>query len=347
MYACTGFSGGFPDTDGQYGSGGAYSAGIVNGPLSGFSDQSGSLPAPFGMSQGVFSVAGTDPTVSMPANGSNSANFWMDLQVDTNPPSGASYRLWPSYPVLPGGASEDTTAYTLATEFQLSESCTLDKIWFYSASGAAALPTQCAIWSVSSQSVVSGTDNTSPSWSGAAASGWVSCAYSGVTLPAGDYKVAVFYGGGSRVVPGDDQLLGQRRPRRQWDHRRAAHRAWPVRRDEPRPEHLQPRLLGIPADLRRRQRRELLGRCRGNPDLSQPARVRLFARVLGDFADDARQVGTSEKDCLMRFPNGLLVGLAGLLAVGLVGCSASSSGASALPWVRVPFQLITGLSGRD
>ena len=35
--ACTGFSGGFPDTDGQFGSGGAYSAGIVNGPLSGFS----------------------------------------------------------------------------------------------------------------------------------------------------------------------------------------------------------------------------------------------------------------------------------------------------------------------
>ena len=46
--------------------------------------------------------------------------------------------------------------------------------------------------------MVSGTDNTSPSWSGAAGSGWVSCAYSGVTLPAGDYKVAVFYGGGSQ-----------------------------------------------------------------------------------------------------------------------------------------------------
>ena len=256
--ACTGFSGSFPDTDGQYGAGGVYSAGIVNGPLSGFSDQSGSLPAP-SMSQGVFSVSGTDPTASMPANGSNSANFWMDLLVDTNPPSGASYRLWPSYPVLPGAASGDTTAYTLATEFQLSEPCTLDKIWYYSASGAAALPTQCGIWSVSSQSVVSGTDNTSPSWSGAAGSGWVSCAYSGVTLPAGDYKVAVLRRR-LQVVPGHDQLLGQRRPRRQWDHRRAAHRAWPVRRGEPRPEHLQPGLLGIPADLRQRQqRRELLG----------------------------------------------------------------------------------------
>ena len=195
--ACTGFTGSFPDTEGQYGSGGTYSAGIVNGPLTAFSDQSGSLPAPFGMSQAVFGVAGTDPSVSMPANGSNSANFWMDLQVDTKPPSGTSYRLWPSYPVLPGSVAGDTHGYTLATEFKLTNSCTLDNIWFYSSSGAAALPTQCAIWSVSSQTVVSGTDNTSPSWSGAAGSGWVSCAYSGVTLPAGDYKVAVFYGGGS------------------------------------------------------------------------------------------------------------------------------------------------------
>ena len=60
------------------------------------------------------------------------------------------------------------------------------------------LPTRCAIWSVATQTVVSGTDNTAPSWSGAAGSGWVSCAYSGVTLSAGDYKTSVFYGGGSQ-----------------------------------------------------------------------------------------------------------------------------------------------------
>ena len=134
----------------------------------------------------------------MPADGSNSANFWMDLQVDTSPPTGTSYRLWPNYPTLPGAAAADTTGYTLATEFQLSQSCTLDNLWFYSAPGATALPTRCAIWNVSSQAVVSGTNNSSPSWSGAAGSGWVSCAYSGVTLPAGDYKTAVFNGGGSR-----------------------------------------------------------------------------------------------------------------------------------------------------
>ena len=196
--ASTGFSNGFPDTNNQFGSGQPYAAGIVSGPLTAYSDASGSNPSPFKTAQGVFSVASTDPTVAMPIYGSSSCNFWMDLQVDTNPPTGTSYRLWPSYPTIPGGLDSDTTGYTLATEFRLSQSCTLGNIWFYSASGAGALPTRCAIWNVSSQSVVTGTDQTSPSWSGAAGSGWVACPYSGVTLPAGDYKVAVFYAGGSK-----------------------------------------------------------------------------------------------------------------------------------------------------
>jgi hypothetical protein len=196
--AATGFSNGFPDTNDQFGSGQPYAAGIVNGPLTAFSDASGSLPSPFMTAQGAFSVAGTDPTASMPIYGSSSSNFWVDLQVGTTPPAGASYRLWPSYPTLTGHINSDVTGYTLATEFQLSQSCALDKIWFYSASGADALPTRCGIWSVSSQSVISGTDNASPSWSGPVGSGWVSCSYSGAALPAGDYKVAVFYGGGSK-----------------------------------------------------------------------------------------------------------------------------------------------------
>jgi hypothetical protein len=122
----------------------------------------------------------------------------MDLQVGTTPPAGTSYRLWPSYPTLPGVVSIDTVGYTMANEFQLSQSCTLDNIWFYSGPGATALPTRCAIWNVGTQAEVAGTDNSSPSWSGPAGSGWVACAYSGVTLPPGDYKVAAFSAGGSR-----------------------------------------------------------------------------------------------------------------------------------------------------
>jgi hypothetical protein len=193
----TGVNGSFPDTNNQFGSGDPYSDGIVNGPLTAFSDASGSRPSPFTTAQGVFSVAGADPAAVMPIYGSSACNFWADLQVGTNAPTGASYRLWPSYPVIAGNVSSDTHGYTLATEFQLAKSGTLDNIWFYSAPGAAALPSRCAIWDVSSQTVVAGTDNTSPSWSGAAGSGWVSCAYSGVTLPVGDYKVATFYSGGS------------------------------------------------------------------------------------------------------------------------------------------------------
>jgi hypothetical protein len=195
--ACTGFSGSFPDTNNQFGSGEPYGAGITNGPLTAFSDQSGSASAPFNNAQGLFGVGATNPAANMPGEGSNSANFWIDLQVGTTAPAGSSYRLWPNYPSKLNEVDGSTTPYTLATEFRLSQSCTLDNIWFFSPANAQALPTQCAIWSVSSQAVVSGTDNTSPSWTGAAASGWVACAYSGVTLPAGDYKVAVFYGGGS------------------------------------------------------------------------------------------------------------------------------------------------------
>ena len=195
--ACTAFTGSFPVTNGEYAAGGPYSAGIVNGALSAFSDQSGSLPAPFSMPQGVFGVGTTDPTKGMPSDGSQSDNFWVDLQVTTTPPSAATYRLWPSYPTLAGAATGETTAYTLANEVKLTALATLDNIWFYSPPGAQSLPTRCAIWSVGSQSVVAGTDNTSPSWSGTAGSGWISCPYSGVTLPVGDYKVSVFYGGGT------------------------------------------------------------------------------------------------------------------------------------------------------
>jgi hypothetical protein len=196
--ACTGFTGGFPNTNYQYGSGDPYAAGITNGPLTAFSDQSGSVPAPFNNGQGLFGVSSSNPTADMPGEGYDSANFWMDLQVGTTAPAGSSYRLWPNYPSRLDEVNGETTGYTLATEFKLTAPCTLDNIWFYSASGAQALPTQCAIWNVSTQAVVSGTDNTAPAWSGAAGSGWIACAYSGVTLPAGDYKVAVYNGGGQK-----------------------------------------------------------------------------------------------------------------------------------------------------
>jgi hypothetical protein len=189
---------GFPETDNQFGSGQPFAAGIVNGPLTAFSDVGGSLPEPSSLPQGLFSTGGTDPTAVFPASNFESSNFWVDVQLDTAAPAGASYRLWPGQPdpnfwVL----DTPTNNFTLGTEFTLAASCALDAVWFYSPSGASQLPTDCGIWNVSGQSLVAGTHNASPSWSGAAGSGWVSVAYSGVTLPAGDYKVTVYNGAGT------------------------------------------------------------------------------------------------------------------------------------------------------
>jgi hypothetical protein len=146
----------------------------------------------------VFSTAGTDPTMVAPVYGSNTSNFWLDMQVTTTPPAGASYRMWPGYPAIPGNLNSETLGYTIATEVKLTQAAALNKIWFYSASGAGALPTRTGIWNVATGAEVPGASDTSPAWSGTAGSGWVSAPYSGVTLPPGDYRVAVYYGGGKQ-----------------------------------------------------------------------------------------------------------------------------------------------------
>jgi hypothetical protein len=189
---------GFPNTNNLFGAGDIYSAGIVNGPLTAYSDTNGSEPSPNKWAgQGLFATAYSDPTAHMPDDTYESSSFWIDLQVSTTAPSGISYRLWPSLPDPPDRIADSALNYTIATEFILSADCALDRIWFYSPSTASQLPTECGIWDISSQSLVSGTDNSSPSWSGVAGSGWVYCDYSqsGTTLTAGTkYKVAVVNG---------------------------------------------------------------------------------------------------------------------------------------------------------
>jgi hypothetical protein len=84
--------------------------------------------------------------------------------------------------------------YDVATEFALSQSCALNKVWYYSPPGTAQLATAASVWHITG----TGTTGTltaqaaSPSWSGAAGSGWVSCSFSGTVLPAGKYKVSVY-----------------------------------------------------------------------------------------------------------------------------------------------------------
>jgi hypothetical protein len=215
--ACTGFTGGFPDTNSQFGAGDPFAAGITNGPLTAFSDQSGSKAAPWSVGQGLFSV-NNNITSDPPFNLSNSSNFWMDVQVGDTAPGDytGSYRIWPSQPVVPGGPSNDTGQQTFGTEFWLSQTCEVNNIWLWSPPGAANLPTRCGIFSVSTQQEVSGSDNSSPAWvlpGGGAASagdGWIRCSYasSGLSLPAGKYKVCVAMAAGGKAYQEDVYYFG-------------------------------------------------------------------------------------------------------------------------------------------
>lgn len=189
-----GGNGNFPFTENQFGSGQPYASGIVNGPLTGYPGT-----GPHSLTNGAFSQSlGTDPSAALPDSALNNSNFWVDVQIDTSPPAGyaGSYRIWPNQP-NPDNWQLDTPQanWTLATEFTIAVPFTLNKIWFYSPSGSTQLPTWAGLWNVSTQATVASTVNTSPTWSGAAGSGWVSTSYAGVTVPAGDYKVTVFNGG--------------------------------------------------------------------------------------------------------------------------------------------------------
>lgn len=215
--ACTGFTGGFPDTNGQFGSGDPYASGITNGPLTAFSDQGGKLAGPWNNGQGLFST-NSNVTANCTFGVSNSANFWMDVQVGDTVPSGysGSYRIWPNFPVVPGQPSNDAGQQTTGTEFWLSETCTVDNIWFWSPPGAMNLPSRCAVFDIASQAVVAGSDNTSPSWhlpNGTAASagdGWIYCPYAdtGLSLSAGKYKAAIYSGGGGTFYQEDIYYFG-------------------------------------------------------------------------------------------------------------------------------------------
>ena len=201
--AATGFTGNFNETKNFWNTGGTGVAGLTNGPLTMYSDTSGNggtNPAPFGHVQSSYSLAGNDPAVNTPGLADSSFNCWVDIIVTDQAPSGATYRAFPNWPAPAATSSTDPTGYTLGMQFSLTQACTLNKIWHFSPSDATDLPTRCLLWNVSGQTAVSGTDNTSPAWSGAAGSGWVSCDYSSssITLASGvDYKVSTYHGPGS------------------------------------------------------------------------------------------------------------------------------------------------------
>jgi len=211
---------GFPDTTNQFGSGNLYTSGITNGPLVAYSSSGGSSPiSPGSFPQQPFTTAGSDPSVTFPNFNNANDLLWIDVIVSDQPPGGVlSYRAWPNLVTpFPSNLTSptDTTGYTLAFEFSLTQACTLDRIWHYSPPTVTGLPSRCLIWDVATQLAVSGTDNSSPSWSGAAGSGWVSCDYtsSGVTLNAlHAYKVSTFSGPGVTWFGANADIFGNGGP---------------------------------------------------------------------------------------------------------------------------------------
>jgi hypothetical protein len=194
--AAIGVNGNFPDTSNEFGSGQPYAAGITNGPLSAYSGQTGSFPAQYGLGQSVFTVGGTDPSVSIPLSVSGTDNLWVDVQVTGTPPGySGSYRLWPNkYDASATTTPDSAINYVIATEVHLTSACILNKISYYSIPGTVQLASHALVYSVlGADTGVLVAQITSPSWSGAAGSGWVSASFAaGTSLPAGIYKVAVY-----------------------------------------------------------------------------------------------------------------------------------------------------------
>lgn len=192
---------GIPVTSNQFGSGGPFAAGITQGFLTAWSALSGSnlFPAAatnYGLGQGLFSnVLGADPAVAMPNNGSGDDNLWVDIQVSDTAPGGfaGSYRFHPNMSDLGNFSLDTANGFTLGKQISVSQRCTVNNGWFYSPATVTKLPDAIGVYRISDQALIG--VNSSPSWSGAAGSGWVSSPMPGVTLQPGvPYKYVVFEG---------------------------------------------------------------------------------------------------------------------------------------------------------
>jgi len=191
---------GIPVTGSQFGGGQPLASGVTSGPLTAWSSLGGSNEFPAaslnqGHGQMLFSNAlGADPSAAIPNNGSGDDNLWVDVQLSDTAPSGytGSYRLYPNMTDLGNFSLDTANGFTLGKQFSLSEQCDVNNVWFYSPATVTQLPAEVGVYRISDQSLV--LSESSPTWSGAAGSGWISAPLSG-SLDAGtDYKVVVFQG---------------------------------------------------------------------------------------------------------------------------------------------------------
>lgn len=206
-------SAGFPDSSGWWGSA-PQDAGVSSGQLYAYGTSGAGFGPPYTLIQGLFSTAGSDPSVTDPlTTGSVSAfdNFWVDCLISTTAPGGysGSYRLWPGkYDANPVTGGDQALNFTVSTEIDITGTVTLNNVWYFSPNGtgsggtATTLATRCDVWNISTGLSVASI--TSPSWltpAGGAASagtGWVKAAFAGgTTLGTGSYRVSIFNANGT------------------------------------------------------------------------------------------------------------------------------------------------------
>lgn len=94
------------------------------------------------------------------------------------------------------GSTSSSQDQVLGVVFQVSSSVPMAAVWFYSPSGASGLPSAIAVYLQGTQALVA--SNTSPTWSGAAGSGWVRAPFaSPPTLSASTlYTAGVYHSSG-------------------------------------------------------------------------------------------------------------------------------------------------------
>lgn len=207
--AAIGVNGSFPDTNNYFASGNPGGNGLTNGPLIAYASNSAGTTnvGPLGPN-GVFATSGSDPSLVMPAGGSNNGdNFWVDVQVSDTPPPGyaGSYRLYPNKADANLATVGDAAVnYTVATEVHLAQECTLRAVWYFRPNSASTFVTRCDVWDIGAQQSLASI--TSPAWLGqdgsafAAGPGngtWAQAQFpAGVTLPAGHYRVSAYNSSG-------------------------------------------------------------------------------------------------------------------------------------------------------
>jgi len=199
---------GFPDTQNQFGFGQPFAAGFTSGQLFAYSDQGASAAIPTGAPQGGFSVVASPP--QYPDASSNSSNFWVDVLTSDTAPAGYTgpYEL---YPNNTGGnlsvVVDLNVNYNVGTEVALASGpgiigYPLLGYKYVSPATAASLATRASLWTVDATGLIRGeianTVIASPSWSGAAGSGWVTANLTpNAIVPPGKYVAAVYNSAGA------------------------------------------------------------------------------------------------------------------------------------------------------